>query len=119
VRRYQAVPVSFVGDRTLLVGDGRPRPTCSRSTTSPVMTGYEVRPAVASLADVEWLLQRLEDPDFGQGAIAPEELAAADAELAAPSAPAVPAYDIRDNRTPPINFGAAARTRRSSSSCTA
>ena len=34
VRRYQAVPVSFVGDRTLLVAMVDP-PTSSRSTTSP------------------------------------------------------------------------------------
>src|SRR6185503_2114839 len=29
-----------------------------------VMTGYEVRPAVASGSDIEWLLERLEDPEY-------------------------------------------------------
>ena len=29
-----------------------------------VMTGYEVRPAVASGEDIEWLLERLEDPEY-------------------------------------------------------
>jgi type IV pilus assembly protein PilB len=105
VRRYQAVPVSFVGDRTLLVAMVDPANVLAIDDIA-VMTGYEVRPAVASQADVEWLLQRLEDPDFGLGAVAPEELAAADAELAAPSpAPAAPLYDIRDNPNQTINFG--------------
>ena len=70
VRRYQAVPVSFVGDRTLLVAMVDPANVLAIDDIA-VMTGYEVRPAVASLADVEWLLERLEDPDFGQGAVAP------------------------------------------------
>jgi type IV pilus assembly protein PilB len=102
VRRYQAVPVSFVGDRTLLVAMVDPANVLAIDDIA-VMTGYEIRPAVASLADVEWLLQRLEDPDFGQGAVAPEEQAAADAALAAPAAPAAPMYDMRENAT--INFG--------------
>ena len=65
-----------------------------------VMTGYEVRPAVASLADVEWLLERLEDPNFGDGAIAPEELEdrrRSPTAAPAPAAPAAPLYDMREN----------------------
>jgi homoserine kinase type II len=45
------------------------------------MTGYEVRPAVASPADIEALLARLEDPDFGTGAVAPDLEAEIAAEL--------------------------------------
>jgi type IV pilus assembly protein PilB len=102
VRRYQAVPVSFVGDRTLLVAMVDPANVLAIDDIA-VMTGYEVRPAVASLADVEWLLERLEDPNFGHGAIAPEEL---EADITEPDAhtPAAPLYDFRENQ--PINFGA-------------
>lgn len=104
VRRYQAVPVSFVGDRTLLVAMVDPANVLAIDDIA-VMTGYEVRPAVASLHDVEWLLERLEDPDFGVGAIAPEEEGSAPAEdPQAPTAPAAPLYDLRENQ--PINFGA-------------
>jgi type IV pilus assembly protein PilB len=105
VRRYQAVPVSFVGDRTLLVAMVDPANVLAIDDIA-VMTGYEVRPAVSSLADVERLLGRLDDPDFGQGAVAPEE---DDPEAnAAPDRepdhrPAPVAYDIRENA--PINFG--------------
>jgi type IV pilus assembly protein PilB len=104
VRRYQAVPVSFVGDRTLLVAMVDPANVLAIDDIA-VMTGYEVRPAVASLADVDWLLERLEDPDFGVGAIAPEELDDDDGErhAPAPAQPAAPMYDMRENA--PINFG--------------
>ena len=106
VRRYQAVPVSFTGDRTLIVAMVDPANVLAIDDIA-VMTGYEVRPAVASLADVERLLKRLEDPNFGDGAVAPEELEIADDPAAAstPAAPAAPLYDIRENQ--PINFGAA------------
>jgi type IV pilus assembly protein PilB len=105
VRRYRAVPVSFAGDRTLLVAMVDPANVLAIDDIA-VMTGYEVRPAVASLADVERLLERLEDPDFGHGAIAPDEEdpdAPADA-APGPSQPAAPLYDLRENA--PINFGA-------------
>ena len=72
VRRYQAVPVSFVGDRTLLVAMVDPANVLAIDDIA-VMTGYEVRPAVSSHDDVEWLLERLEDPNFGHGAVAPDE----------------------------------------------
>src|SRR3954454_4775107 len=102
VRRYQAVPVSFVGDRTLLVAMVDPANVLAIDDIA-VMTGYEVRPAVSSLADVERLLERLEDPDFGNGAVAPEG-EDAPAEPERPGQPAAPVYDIRENQ--PINFGA-------------
>src|SRR4051794_26326910 len=106
VRRYQAVPVSFVGDRTLLVAMVDPANVLAIDDIA-VMTGYEVRPAVASLHDVEWLLTRLEDPNFGVGATAPDDLGedeGAAAHAAPPAQPAAPLYDIRENQ--PINFGA-------------
>ncbi|MDA0173696.1 ATPase, T2SS/T4P/T4SS family [Solirubrobacter taibaiensis] len=106
VRRYQAVPVSFTGDRTLIVAMVDPANVLAIDDIA-VMTGYEVRPAVSSLADVERLLKRLEDPNFGDGAVAPEELEISDdpAAASAPAAPAAPLYDFRENQ--PINFGAA------------
>ncbi len=106
MRRYQAVPVSFTGDNTLIVAMVDPANVLAIDDIA-VMTGYEVRPAVVSLADVERLLARLEDPDFGHGAVAPEDEDGADvpgASAAAPSAPAAPLYDLRENA--PINFGA-------------
>jgi type IV pilus assembly protein PilB len=104
VRRYQALPVSFAGDRTLLVAMVDPANVLAIDDIA-VMTGYEVRPAVTSLADVERLLKRLEDPNFGDGAIAPdEEDEGLDPLIASvPSAPAAPAYQHRENE--PIHFG--------------
>jgi type IV pilus assembly protein PilB len=110
VKRYQAVPVSFAGDRTLLVAMVDPANVLAIDDIA-VMTGYEVRPAVASSPDIDSLLERLEDPEFGNGAVAPEELDdredddGADATPASASPPSTgPLYDIRD--TTPINFGA-------------
>ena len=102
VRRYQAVPVSFTGDRTLIVAMVDPANVLAIDDIA-VMTGYEVRPAVASLADMERLLVRLEDPNFGVGAVAPEELEVAEEAPETPAQPAAPLYDVRENQ--PINFG--------------
>jgi type IV pilus assembly protein PilB len=102
VRRYRAVPVSFAGDRTLLVAMVDPANVLAIDDIA-VMTGYEVRPAVASLSDVERLLERLEDPDFGHGAVAPDE-PSGPAPEPTPAQPAGPLYDLRENA--PINFGA-------------
>jgi type IV pilus assembly protein PilB len=105
-RRYQAIPVSFAGDRTLLVAMVDPANVLAIDDIA-VMTGYEVRPAVASGPDIDALLERLEDPDFGNGAVAPEELQddeGGDEEPAAPNGgPPAPLYDLRENA--PINFG--------------
>jgi type IV pilus assembly protein PilB len=105
VKRYQAVPVSFAGERTLLVAMSDPANVLAQDDIA-VMTGYEVRPAVASSSDIDALLERLEDPDFGNGATAPIEDDAEDADEQrhVPSAPAGPMYDFRDQT--PINFGA-------------
>src|SRR5215213_10289518 len=50
IKRYQAVPVSFAGDRTLLVAMSDPANVLAVDDIA-VMTGYEVRPAVASPSD--------------------------------------------------------------------
>jgi type IV pilus assembly protein PilB len=104
VKRYQAVPVSFSGERTLLVAMVDPANVLAVDDIA-VMTGYEVRPAVASSSDIAQLLERLEDPDFGNGAVAPEMEEGED-ESGEPqrTAPSGPLYDLRDNA--PINFGA-------------
>ena len=62
VKRYQAVPVSFVSERTLLVAMADPANVLAVDDIA-VMTGYEVRPAVASSEDIEWLLERLEEEE--------------------------------------------------------
>jgi type IV pilus assembly protein PilB len=107
VKRYEAVPVSFAGDRTLLVAMSDPANVLAIDDIA-VMTGYEVRPAVASSSDIAALLGRLEDPDFGNGAVAPEQLEDSDDDDADGSPPPAqstgPLYDVRD--TTPINFGA-------------
>ena len=51
-KRYQALPVSFAGERTLLVAMSDPANVLALDDIG-VMTGYEVRPAVASPADIE------------------------------------------------------------------
>jgi type IV pilus assembly protein PilB len=105
VKRYQAVPVSFSSDRMLLVAMVDPANVLAVDDIA-VMTGYEVRPAVASAGDIAKLLERLEDPDFGNGAVAPDLEAEEEAERSSQRSPSAtgPLYDVRDNT--PINFGA-------------
>jgi len=104
VKRYQAVPVSFSGDRTLLVAMVDPANVLAVDDIA-VMTGYEVRPAVASSADIELLLERLQDPDFGNGATAPDLEDPDDGDIETGLAePSGPLFDLRENA--PINFGA-------------
>jgi type IV pilus assembly protein PilB len=106
VKRYQAVPVSFAGDRTLLVAMVDPANVLAIDDIA-VMTGYEVRPAVASLADVERLLERLQDPNFGEGAIAPEEADPAAETAGVPTRdgqPPGPMYDFRQDQAT-VHFG--------------
>ena len=105
VKRYQAVPVSFAGERTLLVAMSDPANVLAQDDIA-VMTGYEVRPAVASATDIDLLLERLEDPDFGNGATAPieDDDESTEPQRPAPTAPAGPMYDLREQA--PINFGA-------------
>jgi len=104
VKRYQAVPVSFSGDRTLLVAMVDPANVLAVDDIA-VMTGYEVRPAVASSTDIELLLERLQDPDFGNGATAPDLEDPDDGDIETGLAePSGPLFDLRENA--PINFGA-------------
>ena len=99
VRRYQAVPVSFADERTLVVAMSDPANVLAQDDIA-IMTGYQIRPAVASPADIERLLARLADPNFGNGATAPAE-EEDDVEIeVAPSAPSFVADDA------PIDFGA-------------
>jgi type IV pilus assembly protein PilB len=105
VKRYQAVPVAFAGDRTLLVAMADPANVLAIDDIA-VMTGYEVRPAVSSPPDIESLLERLQDPDFGNGATAPDELEE-DGETIEPirnEGSSGPMYDFV--KEVPINFGA-------------
>jgi type IV pilus assembly protein PilB len=103
-RRYQAVPVAFAGERMLLVAMSDPANVLAQDDIA-VMTGYEVRPAVASPPDIDALVDRMEDPDFGNGATAPLEDDSDEADAPPqPPGPAGPLYDLRDNT--PINFGA-------------
>jgi type IV pilus assembly protein PilB len=59
VKRYQAIPVSFVNDRTLLVAMVDPANVLAVDDIA-VMTGYEVRPAVAAAPDIDRALSRLD-----------------------------------------------------------
>jgi type IV pilus assembly protein PilB len=108
VKRYQSVPVSFAGERTLLVAMVDPANVLAVDDIA-VMTGYEVRPAVASAADIAQLLERLEDPDFGNGAVAPvdDDDETGDSDIVRhdqPPGPSGPLYDLTQNA--PIVFGA-------------
>jgi type IV pilus assembly protein PilB len=98
-RRYRALPVAFVGERTLLVAMADPRDVVAQDDIA-VITGYDVRPAVASPASLEQLIERLERGDFVGGAVAAHD-APEDGE---PAPAEAPAYDLREQ---PIDFGVA------------
>jgi type IV pilus assembly protein PilB len=57
-KRYEAVPVAFAGERGLLVAMADPTNILAIDDVS-LMTGYEVRPAVASREDIIGLVARL------------------------------------------------------------
>jgi type IV pilus assembly protein PilB len=57
-KRYEAVPVGFVDDRTLLVAMVDPANVLAVDDIA-IMTGYQVKPAVASAEDVSALIGRL------------------------------------------------------------
>jgi len=105
VKRYQAVPVSFVSDRTLLVAMADPANVLAVDDIA-VMTGYEVRPAVAAGKDIEWLLGRLEDPDYAAVLLDldDEEEEVHDSKPE-PQGAGGPMYDIREDK--PIDFTSA------------
>jgi type IV pilus assembly protein PilB len=70
-RRYDAVPVAYRGERTLLVAMADPANVVAMDDIA-IMTGMEIRPAVASREDLQALvgrLGRMEDvvPDLVDG----------------------------------------------------
>ncbi|MDP9378033.1 MAG: Flp pilus assembly complex ATPase component TadA [Actinomycetota bacterium] len=113
VKRYQAVPVSFVNDRTLLVAMVDPANVLAVDDIA-VMTGYEVRPAVSSGKDIAYVLERLDDPTFFASAStglqemdAPVEAEPQVEIVLEPQRAAEddsPVYDTRESG--PIDFGA-------------
>ncbi len=58
-KRYQAVPVTFLDKRTLLVAMGDPSNILAADDIS-IMTGYDVRVAVAAPEDIAALIARLD-----------------------------------------------------------
>ena len=106
VKRYQAVPVSFVSERTLLVAMADPANVLAVDDIA-VMTGYEVRPAVAASNDIEWLLERLEDPEYAAVLLDfDDEEEVPDAATPKPEGNSGPLYDVREQDAP-INFNSA------------
>ena len=101
VKRYQAIPVSFVNDRTLLVAMADPANVLAVDDIA-VMTGYEVRPAVAAPADIVGALDRLEEMSQSGADVEeyyehePEDPAAAAAAARADAKAGGPLYDLSD-----------------------
>src|SRR5215216_4943638 len=96
IKRYQAVPVAFASDRTLLVAMADPANVLAVDDIA-VMTGYEVRPAVAAAGDITRALDRLDEIANG-GAIVeelPVEEPAPDPPAGA-GGPSGPLYDLAD-----------------------
>ncbi|HVE69445.1 MAG TPA: ATPase, T2SS/T4P/T4SS family [Solirubrobacteraceae bacterium] len=71
-KRYEAVPVSFVDERTVLVAMVDPSNVLAVDDIA-IMTGLEVRPAVASREDVAALMTRLNRLDEVVSAVGAEE----------------------------------------------
>jgi type IV pilus assembly protein PilB len=105
IKRYQAVPVSFTSERTLLVAMSDPANVLAVDDIA-VMTGYEVRPAVASPADIDFVLDRISDPTWGGGNGAAPEIEPVEdegSEGPPPGGTAGPLYDLTPQT---VNFGA-------------
>jgi type IV pilus assembly protein PilB len=104
IKRYQAVPVAFASDRTLLVAMADPANVLAVDDIA-VMTGYEVRPGVASASDIDFVLDRINDPSWGGGGGAAPELEADEDDVSEgpPGAPSGPLYDLTPQT---VNFGA-------------
>jgi type IV pilus assembly protein PilB len=104
IRRYQAVPVSFASDRTLLVAMADPANVLAVDDIA-VMTGYEVRPAVAAPSDIQSVLERIDDPSWGGGGGAAPEPDPLEEEFSEgpPSNGGGPLYDLTPQT---VNFGA-------------
>ncbi|MEA2168857.1 MAG: type pilus assembly protein PilB, partial [Solirubrobacteraceae bacterium] len=105
VKRYRALPISFVNDRTLLVAMSDPGNVLAVDDIA-VMTGYEVRPAVAGATDIEAALVRL--AEMGEGEAIVDDVPAEAPPTPPPGgpgspgytgAPAGPLYDLSDLQT--------------------
>jgi type IV pilus assembly protein PilB len=80
-KRYDAVPVSFVDDKTLLVAMVDPSNVLAVDDIA-LMTGSEVRPAVASQEDVHGLISRINRlDDMVQEAVDEEDETEGPAEI--------------------------------------
>jgi type IV pilus assembly protein PilB len=79
-KRYDAVPVSFVNDRTVLVAMADPANVLVIDDVA-LMTGYEVKAAVASREDIGALITRLTRLDDVVGSIGEEEESDGPAEI--------------------------------------
>jgi type IV pilus assembly protein PilB len=96
VKRYQAIPVSFVNDRTLLVAMADPANVLAVDDIA-VMTGYEVRPAVAAAPDIERALTRLDAIARGEAVVDEiPEASSAPEPGPNPHQKAGPLYDLAD-----------------------
>jgi type IV pilus assembly protein PilB len=76
-KRYQAVPIGFLEDRTLLVAMADPTNVLTLDDIS-MITGMKVRPAAASQEDVRVLITRLSSAGDAIQDVVDEELDAAD-----------------------------------------
>jgi type IV pilus assembly protein PilB len=72
-RRYQTIPIAFLGERTLLVATADPANLLALDDIA-MATGYEVRRAVASTEDIQALIGQLSRLDESVHAIEEEEL---------------------------------------------
>jgi type IV pilus assembly protein PilB len=82
-KRYQAVPVAFLDKRTLLVAMGDPSNVLAVDDIA-IMTGYDVRVAVAATEDIATLitrLDRLEDVVADDGTLPSDEDGVGGAEV--------------------------------------
>jgi type IV pilus assembly protein PilB len=80
IRRYQAVPVGFLEDGTLLLAMADPTNVLTVDDIA-MLTGRRVRAASASIEDLNILITRLSRVEQSVEAIADEEDAQAEAEL--------------------------------------
>jgi type IV pilus assembly protein PilB len=79
-KRYDAVPVSFLNERTVLVAMADPANVLVIDDVA-LMTGYEVKAAVASREDIAALITRLTRLDDVVGSIGEEEESDGPAEI--------------------------------------
>src|SRR5205807_9899643 len=94
-KRYQAVPVAYVDDGTLLVAMADPANVLAVDDVA-IMTGYEIRVAVAPPEDIAALISRLDrledvvsEPEAGQAEEEGEGAEVVDLRASADDAPAI------------------------------